>query len=63
MEIPIPSWRDKPETNPNNKMIRIQNLFKAFKNLHFGLVSDFGFRASTFARGTSSADLQRNLFY
>jgi hypothetical protein len=35
-------------------MTKIQNLFKRFENLNFWLVSDFGFRASNFARETSS---------
>jgi len=53
----------KPETNPNSKMTKIQNLFSTFENLNFWLVSDFGFLASNFARGTSSADGQGNLFF
>jgi hypothetical protein len=51
----------KPETNPNTKMIEIQNLFKRFENLNFVLVSGFAFRASNFARGTSSGNVRRNL--
>jgi hypothetical protein len=57
MEIRI----SKPETNPNGKMIKIRNLFKTFEDLNFWLVSDLGFRASNFARGTSSGKLQRSL--
>jgi hypothetical protein len=41
------------------QMIKIRNLFRGFENLNFGLVSDLGFRASDFARGTSSAKVQQ----
>jgi hypothetical protein len=51
----------KPKANPNSKMVKIGNIFKAFGNLNLGLVSDLGFRASNFARGTSLVNLQRNL--
>jgi hypothetical protein len=44
-------------------MMKVQNVFKRFENLNFGLVSDFGFRASHFARGTSSGNVQRNLLF
>jgi len=33
-------------------MIKMLNLFKIFENFNFEIVSDFGFRASNFARGT-----------
>ena len=51
----------KPETSPSSKMIKIRNVFTTFENLTFGLVSDFGFRASNFARGPFSGNVERNL--
>jgi len=61
-----PIWKSeirisKPETNPSTKMIKSQNVFTSFEDLNFGLVLDFVFRASNFARGTSSGKVRRNL--
>jgi hypothetical protein len=50
----------KLETNPNNNMIKIRNLFKMSGDLNLWLVSDFGFRTSNFACGTSSGNVQQN---
>jgi hypothetical protein len=53
----------KLETSLNIKMIKIQNFFNTFENLNFELVSDFGCRASNFARRISLGNFQRDLLF